>query len=285
MEITNRVHRSLIALGVALVMLLPVSVSAQTAPVLSILSPSNGTVVPAGQSVQVVVSTTNTSLLSGEFIVSQSPIGTSNIQPASNQVIFNIQIPTSTAPGTYFVNAVGALIQGGITDHTAASSVALVVPVAGAVSAIAANLRTLTLDYAGEQLPIIITATTSQGSFTIPDEQLLFTSKNLNIASVASNGVVTGQAPGQTQITVSYASGSSSLSTTVNVQVLGKVQGDLNGDGKVDSDDLTILDSYLNTQANGANDARDLNHDGVINALDARILTTLCTYPRCATHQ
>jgi len=58
--------------------------------------------------------------------------------------------------------------------------------------------------------------------------------------------------------------------------------GDLNGDGQVDKSDLNILMDALNTPANGPNDARDLNHDGVINALDARILVTLCTHPGCA---
>jgi hypothetical protein len=71
----------------------------------------------------------------------------------------------------------------------------------------------------------------------------------------------------------------------VVVSVPNNISGDLNGDGKADIDDLNILNSYLNTPASGPNDARDLNHDGVINALDARILTTLCTYARCATHQ
>jgi len=62
------------------------------------------------------------------------------------------------------------------------------------------------------------------------------------------------------------------------------ITGDLNGDGQVDSNDLNILDSFLNTSVTYSKDPRDLNHDSVINALDARILTTFCTYPRCATH-
>jgi hypothetical protein len=37
-----------------------------------------------------------------------------------------------------------------------------------------------------------------------------------------------------------------------------------------------------NTPASSVNDLRDLNGDGKIDALDSRILTTLCTRPRCA---
>jgi hypothetical protein len=36
-------------------------------------------------------------------------------------------------------------------------------------------------------------------------------------------------------------------------------------------------------QANGPNDLRDLNGDGVIDVLDARIDATLCTRAGCAT--
>lgn len=59
--------------------------------------------------------------------------------------------------------------------------------------------------------------------------------------------------------------------------------GDIDLDGDVDSDDLSLLLAALNTLANGANDLRDLNGDGKINVLDARTLVTLCTRPRCAT--
>lgn len=61
-------------------------------------------------------------------------------------------------------------------------------------------------------------------------------------------------------------------------------RGDVNDDFQVDKNDLALVTSVLNTPASGPNDPRDLNHDGVINALDARILVTLCTYAGCATN-
>jgi Dockerin type I domain len=57
--------------------------------------------------------------------------------------------------------------------------------------------------------------------------------------------------------------------------------GDLNGDHKVDINDLGLLMQRLN-QAAGPNDPRDLDYDGQITVLDARILVTLCTNPHCA---
>ncbi|MBK8018785.1 MAG: DUF3466 family protein [Betaproteobacteria bacterium] len=58
-------------------------------------------------------------------------------------------------------------------------------------------------------------------------------------------------------------------------------QADLDHNGKVDLDDVAVLQRALNRPAAGT-DPRDLNHDGRIDALDARLLTTLCTKPRCS---
>ncbi|MHB1141399.1 MAG: Lcl C-terminal domain-containing protein [Sulfuricaulis sp.] len=59
--------------------------------------------------------------------------------------------------------------------------------------------------------------------------------------------------------------------------------GDVDIDDDVDRNDLDLVLAARNTPANGPNDLRDLDGDGMITALDARKLTTLCTRPRCAT--
>jgi len=60
------------------------------------------------------------------------------------------------------------------------------------------------------------------------------------------------------------------------------IPGDLDNDGDVDRDDLNIILAARNTPASGPDDPRDLDGDGMITALDARKLVTLCTRPRCA---
>jgi len=60
------------------------------------------------------------------------------------------------------------------------------------------------------------------------------------------------------------------------------IPGDLDGDGDVDKDDLSIVLDARNTPASGPDDPRDLDGDGLITGLDARMLVTLCTLPGCA---
>lgn len=58
--------------------------------------------------------------------------------------------------------------------------------------------------------------------------------------------------------------------------------GDLNRDGNVDIEDLSILTSALNQDFPLKNDPRDLDGDGKITVLDARLLVSRCTVqPLC----
>jgi hypothetical protein len=72
-----------------------------------------------------------------------------------------------------------------------------------------------------------------------------------------------------------------SLEATVIVRVGD--YGDLNGDGFVDTADLSLLQSLIGKEVDDATLAKaDLNGDGVINSLDAKALTWICSKPNCA---
>lgn len=62
------------------------------------------------------------------------------------------------------------------------------------------------------------------------------------------------------------------------------LRGDLDGDGDVDRNDVSIVTAARNRPASGPSDPRDLNGDGMITVLDARQLVLLCTRPNCAVH-
>jgi hypothetical protein len=59
--------------------------------------------------------------------------------------------------------------------------------------------------------------------------------------------------------------------------------GDIDGDGDVDIDDVQSVLAARNQPASGPDDPRDLDGDGVITVLDARIAVISCTRPQCAT--
>jgi uncharacterized repeat protein (TIGR01451 family) len=59
--------------------------------------------------------------------------------------------------------------------------------------------------------------------------------------------------------------------------------GDVDGDGDIDWDDLMDLLDARGEPATGPDDPRDLDGDGIITVMDARILVTLCDRPGCAT--
>lgn len=102
------------------------------------------------------------------------------------------------------------------------------------------------------------------------------TSDNLAIL----NGEVVALSHGDGWIAASF--GDKSILVPVFVPLLRR--GDLNGDEVVDESDIYVFRSRpLNVPAKSSSDARDLNGDGKIDALDLRVLTTLCTRPRCAT--
>lgn len=72
---------------------------------------------------------------------------------------------------------------------------------------------------------------------------------------------------------------SASATLELGVSPLDLVRGDVDGDRDVDRNDLTLLLAARNQNATGPNDPRDLNKDGKITILDARILATLFTRP------
>jgi hypothetical protein len=96
------------------------------------------------------------------------------------------------------------------------------------------------------------------------------------------NPVFTPASDGLYRFSLTVNDGAAS-STPDEVTITVPRLGDIDMDGDVDSNDLSLVTAARNTPASSANDLRDLDGNLLIDALDARKLTTLCTRPRCAT--
>jgi hypothetical protein len=99
-----------------------------------------------------------------------------------------------------------------------------------------------------------------------------------SVGCTVSASVPVGEVSSQSPTAGSLAPDQSAVNLVLST---GPLRGDLNLDGEIDKLDLALITKALNTPASGPADPRDLNHDGVINVLDARILATLCSHAGC----
>jgi len=253
------------------------SINAQQTPI-QIVSPASGTIISPGSSITVNVSLASGLTVKGMIIVGEDPIGFSDglLSPPFQ---FPMTIPIDINPGWYYLTADATGLQG----QDLSSTVAIDVEPTSAIVSIQIQPELISFGFVGDNTSIMVLGKLSSGQqITLTGSSLItFSSTNTGVVTISSSGLVTATGPGNATITTMTASGQSA---SIPVFVPTSIRGDLNFDGKVNQDDLNILLSALNTPANGPNDARDLNHDGLINALDARVLVTLCTLSGCATH-
>jgi hypothetical protein len=135
-------------------------------------------------------------------------------------------------------------------------------------------------EYAGQQMPLVVTGLFADGSVVNITEssRVTYRSQDPNIAIVGSDGQVTAIGRGSTGAT-KVVIGYEGKEITVPIAVPPTLEGDLNGDGRVDVADVDVILSFRGTPASGSFDARDLDHNGVIDERDARIVVKLCTDP------
>lgn len=260
--------------GVGVLCLL--SVLTAEAQTIQITAPASGTVVAPGATVSVSVSLGSGANVSQMIILGENPIGLSNPLTAA-PFQFSIAIPISINAGSYNLTADATGPQG---QDLQSAPIAIDVEPSVGITSVQVQPGIIRFRFVGDSLPVTALGTLATGGqMDLTNSTLIsYTSSSTAVATVSQTGVVTAVGPGSAFITVSGPS----TPFAIPVFATSTIRGDLNGDGEVDVDDLNILNSALNTSANGSNDARDLNHDGVINALDAEILITLCTHPECS---
>lgn len=145
------------------------------------------------------------------------------------------------------------------------------------------NPESVQFDYVGQSRPLSIFIQLSGGSFIDisknPRTKVSFSNNTAEFDN--SNGSILSKNGGIGVAKISFDDAPYVYEVDIS-SPNNSIRGDLNADGIVDQADLEVLRFAVGSKASGPNDARDLNRDGKIDALDLRILSTLCTYPRCA---
>lgn len=234
--------------------------------------------VAAGASFQITV-TSNNNYVGDVMVVPQSPLQERESIITGPPFTYDIDVPANINAGRYLITAY-ALVSG---PPAVAKCPYWYVNVTGsnAIDSLSVQEQSIRFHYIGERKTIsVFGAVVGAWTDLAGSPELLFQSSDNAVVGTRPGATIIATGAGKAQVAIVFRN----FTKVINVQVDSGGRGDLNGDGLVDTDDINILNMFLNTQTNISNDARDLNHDGKIDALDARILTTLCTYPRCATH-
>jgi len=233
----------------------------------TITSPASGTVYTPGSTINVTATVTGISVI-GVKVAAQD-IGVSAYQFTAPYSL-SLTVPSDiVGPRNLF--AVGL-----IANETAIFSPSVTVDIEPSSLPTAINFQQslVAFGYVGQQQRVGVTATFADGSTLDATEstQLSFKGGNASLVSVDSTGLMTSLAPGNTTITASFGT----LTTTLQTVGPTSVKGDLNGDGLVTLDDLLLLETMVGSTPTGPKDARDLNGDGKIDNLDVEALLTLC---------
>lgn len=279
----NLIRKAVALLSVsALVALNMPSSSAQSSGALVITAPSTGTVVNPGQSVSVAVTADSAVYPNGltMAIVGQQPFKATPLQSGSS-VTFAISVPSAIEPGPFNLTALGQDSSG---NNVESAPITLDVERTDDPTSLAVHPGSITVYYVGATVPFSIIGSFPDVAWLDMTRSSLTTisSDNTNVA-VLRNRMVVATGAGHTYVRVGYDYGSIQQNLVVVVAPSG-VRGDLDGDRQVDQADVNIVQTAIGSPATTPNDARDLNHDGMITAADVATLRTLCTRPNCATH-
>lgn len=253
----------------------------QVPPVLEIVSPANGTVVTPGAPLTVLVTVSEgidflAVALIGEGMGSYYPTGGTALNFS-----FTFNVPNIFV-GPKQLTAVGVDEHGHLIFST---SVTVDIEPTAALIDLDVTPTLVAFEYAGEQLPLTVSGTYEDGTtFDLTHSSLVqYSSTDSTVATVDPSGLVTAVGQGQIGTTTIRISGQS-RTVSVPVSVPKNILGDLTADGVVNQDDMNaLLDAIgVNSPPIGSFDARDLNHDDVIDRFDLQALVVLCTGSPCA---
>lgn len=241
----------------------------QDQPVLQITSPADGSVVNYGQRLAVSVLARPESLFRAIQVVGED-IGTSHAL-TTPPFDFALNIPnTVIGPRRITVK--------GFTDDNDVVRTSITVNIESPVALNTLDVSPARLHFAfvGETTNLTVIGRFSDGNDLAirRSSRISYTSNDPGVATVNDEGVVTAIRSGATNIVVQYEQSA----FDVPVAVSEAIRGDLNGDSRVDQDDASFLGLHMKMGSIVVvpGDARDLNHDGIIDQNDVDELHTIC---------
>jgi hypothetical protein len=252
---------------------------------LVITSPVNGTVVAPGEAITVSVTVNSGTYPNGVAIVGGEGGGPSVMQaPGSGlssvtapaALSFSVTIPTNAFPGKFGISAFGP-----DSSRTLQGSDEITLDVERTDSPVRLRVDppSLHLNFVGDSQDLTVIGIYQDRSWHgLSQSSLLqITSENTAVA-IVKNGIIIASGPGNTTIQVSYGS----TTATVAVSVPSSISGDLNGDGRVDMEDVNIDKAALGQPDTVPNDARDPMGAGKVTAEDVQAIILRCTYTNCS---
>ncbi len=201
--ITGPLPRLAAALFGAILTTASVCAAQQNPPQLQISTPPDGTVVHPGETVSVTVTSPAGVAFSQVGVIGQDPLGLSDIA-TSVPATFSFTIPTDIRCGTYMLTADGTTASG---ESVESATILIDVERPDVPVSLSPLMPGITFEAQGEQSPVVVLATFSDGSIldVTRSSYLAYSSANTGIATVDSNGVVTGVSAGSTLVKAIYS--------------------------------------------------------------------------------
>ena len=176
-----------------------------------ITSPKNLIVVNPGETIFVDVAVSGESLI-GANIAAEDPIKDSQVLTAP-PYHFSITIPTEIRPGLYNLTAEGRSPH---SELQGSKPVSIDVELPGSPQSIATDLSRLELAV-GDQSGVAVIGTYADGSTVdlTKSTRTKYTATRADVASVSSDGLVTGLAVGSTEIVIRHKGHKAEVSVVV----------------------------------------------------------------------
>jgi hypothetical protein len=188
-----------------------IAIAPSVAQQLTITSPPSGAVVVPGQTITIYVSPS--SLAAQTWVFASEPLP--EVVPASSPNTFTLTISTTISPGQYALRATAG------APGTVARSAPVYIDVepSEVSTSITISPSTITFDSIGDQIRLLVTGAFSGGQQVniTHSSYIQYSSSDDRIATVGSDGIVSGVNPGCAQINVAAQGQSGSIPVIVPV--------------------------------------------------------------------